>query len=219
MVNRPISYFYNNFFRDIRRFCVIGQQPRVRLPEIRAARSRFRPKNRAFPSQSELSRRGFNNARLGTSQRGNIFSLWLSYNDAADLFSKSYAAIVTLAPGQRTEPPHAGSVDNENSSFLVNRLQRSNASLQCRKLHTAEAARRRLQFARRHARCGRGADCRAQHRRRSSFFHIETKDTARIAQPDFGGSFRLAARALRTLFGARLETMDERGEDWICEAL
>ena len=218
MVNCQISYFYNIFFCGIKRFCAIGQQPRVRLPEIRAARSRFRPKNSAFPSQSDLPRRGSDNARRGTNRRGNIFSLWLSYNNPAGLISKSYVAIVTLPPGQRTGPPPAGGVDNENSSFLVNRLQRSNASLQCRRLHMAGAARRRMQFARRLERCERGADCRARHRRRSSFFHIKTIDTARIAQPDFGGSLRAAARALRTLLRARLETMDERGADWMCEA-
>jgi hypothetical protein len=97
MVNRPISYFYNIFFCSIERFCAIGQQLRVRLPEIRAARSRFRPKNSAIPSQSNLSRRGSGNSDRGPSQPANIFSLWLSYNDAADLISKSYVAIVTLA--------------------------------------------------------------------------------------------------------------------------
>jgi hypothetical protein len=56
MVNRPISYFYNNFFRDIKWFCVIGQQLRVRLPEIRAARPGLRPKKRAISPQSNLSR-------------------------------------------------------------------------------------------------------------------------------------------------------------------
>src|SRR5271165_2660703 len=156
MVNWLISYFYNIFFSGIERFCAIGQQLRVRLPEIRAARSRFRPKNSAFPSQSNPSSRGCDNARRATSQPGNIFSLWLSYNNAGDLISKSYVAIVKLTPGQRTGPPPASGVDNENSSFLVNRLQRSNASLQCRRLHMAEAARRRLQFARRHAWCERG---------------------------------------------------------------
>jgi hypothetical protein len=36
MVNRPFSYFYNNFLGGIRPFCVNGRQLGASLPEIRA---------------------------------------------------------------------------------------------------------------------------------------------------------------------------------------
>jgi hypothetical protein len=99
MVNRLISYFYNNFFRGIKLFCVIEQQLPGQLPEIRAARPRLRQQNRVFPPQSDLFSESSRNGRCAPPQSINIFSLWLSYNNAAGLVSKSYLAIVIFAPG------------------------------------------------------------------------------------------------------------------------
>jgi hypothetical protein len=193
MVNRPISYFYNNFFRSIKQFCVIGQQRRGRLPEIRATRPRLRPKNRAFPPQSELRPRDRETSAARRRHPLNIFSLWLSYNNVAWLTSKSYPAIVMFAPGQSTGSPTSAASTNANSSFSVNRLQCGSTSLQRRKRRAAGVALRYARFARRHQQQKTRADERARARDRPSFFHIKRNGTARIAQPEFAVSLLSAA--------------------------
>jgi hypothetical protein len=108
MVNRPFSYFYNNFFCGIKRFCVIGQQFRIMLPEIRAARPGFRQKNRPIAPQSDFSPQASGTLCRVPEWSRNIFSLWLSYNNAGRLTSKSYLPIVMLARGQWTGRPRTG---------------------------------------------------------------------------------------------------------------
>jgi hypothetical protein len=49
----------------------------------------------------------------------------------------------------------------------------------------------------------------AQHRHESSFFHIKTADTARIAQPDFASS-QARRHELCVRFRVRQEATDER---------
>jgi hypothetical protein len=72
----------------------------------------------------------------------NIFSLWLFYNNAARLTSNSYPPIVMLAPASRSAQPAWGRVDDGNSPFIINRLQRSTRGLRGNPQEPIEATRR-----------------------------------------------------------------------------
>jgi hypothetical protein len=126
MVNRPFSYFYNIFFRGVKRFCVNGQQLSTQLPEIRAAAPNFRRSNRADspelrfpPGRSRAARR-----MPAHPPKYFLFMTFLQQHRPAHLEILPVSRHVRAGITERT-PPAWGSCNNGNSSFFINRLRRA----------------------------------------------------------------------------------------------
>jgi hypothetical protein len=187
--------------------------------------TRFGRNYSAISSQSNAPPRSAGDARRGQHRHGNIFSLWLSYNNAARLTSKSYLSAVTLTNEQGTGRPRARRRRHGYASFLINRLPLDRRSSRRDIRDRPGAAQRRTEPTpprRQRRTCTYGSDGK---RGTASFFHIEIAGTARIAQSDFAAShghpkptFRPAAQALRRPSLVSLEAMHERRADCICEA-